>query len=308
MIPNILGLQAKLLIGAALLGIFYSLEQTWQSLGWWLFVLITLSLGMGHGALDAVLLLAQFAPRSKALIIGAAYLLSVLLIGWLLSWSIGLALLALIVMSVWHFGELQDNLVQRMAVGGASVMTPMLVAHTQTTTLIKPLLVADQFSASLMWYRMSMVWCILVSVWFICSLIRNANSKYVDRNIRIDLQQPKVLAVLEIVCVVILYMIFTPLVAFALYFGWHSIKHIEKVQKSMFRHYGILTPRYAIALATSIALTLVFLGILWFLLIDKSSLTQDHSIGVLQWIIVALAALTMPHLLLVSYSRNWLKN
>ena len=44
----------------------YALEQAWPALGWWVFVVLTLSLGMGHGALDAVLLLAQFVPKSKA--------------------------------------------------------------------------------------------------------------------------------------------------------------------------------------------------------------------------------------------------
>ena len=103
---RMLGLAALLLVLAAV----YALEQAWPTLGWWVFVILTLSLGMGHGALDAVLLLAQFAPRSKALWLSAGYLVVVLFTGWVLSWSIGLALLALVAMSLWHFGELQNNL------------------------------------------------------------------------------------------------------------------------------------------------------------------------------------------------------
>jgi beta-carotene 15,15'-dioxygenase len=295
----------------------YALEQAWPTLGWWVFVVLTLSLGMGHGALDAVLLLAQFVPKSKALLFSAGYLLLVLLTGWVLSWSLGLALLALIAMSLWHFGELQGDVVSRIAVGGASVMAPMVVAPTQMAALVQPLLAGDQFAAWLAWRWLAIAWVILVSVWLTYWLVRYASQMQTQKQVktqahidwRLSWQHPQVRAALEIACVVGLYVIFSPLLAFALYFGvWHSVNHIAKVQQAMARHYAVSARHYAAAVMGSMVLTLVFLGMLWLFLRSTSLLAQDHSVTVLQWLIVALAALTLPHLLLVSHSCRWLKN
>lgn len=295
----------------------YALEQAWPALGWWVFVVLTLSLGMGHGALDAVLLLAQFVPKSKALLFSAGYLLLVLLTGWVLSWSLGLALLALIAMSLWHFGELQGDIVSRIAVGGASVMAPMLVAPTQMAGLVQPLLASDQFAAWLAWHWLAIAWVILVIVWLTYWLVRYASQMQTYKQIktqahidwRLSWPQPQVRAVLEIAGVVGLYAIFSPLLAFALYFGvWHSVNHIAKVQQAVSRHYAVSAHYYAAAVMGSTVLTLVFLAMLWLFLRSTSWLAQDNSVTVLQWLIVALAALTLPHLLLVSHSRHWLKN
>lgn len=46
------------------LACLYALEQQWPTLGVWLFVGLSLTLGMGHGALDTVLLLGQFKPQA----------------------------------------------------------------------------------------------------------------------------------------------------------------------------------------------------------------------------------------------------
>ena len=302
---RMLGLAALLLVLAAV----YALEQAWPTLGWWVFVILTLSLGMGHGALDAVLLLAQFVPKSKALWLSAGYLVVVLFTGWVLSWSIGLALLALVAMSLWHFGELQNNLASRIAVGGASVMAPMLVAHAHMAALVQPLLAGDQSAAWLAWYWLAITWGIFVIAWLVYLLIRWGGQKQTASGLNINWQHSQVRAVLEIACVVALYAIFSPLMAFALYFGvWHSVKHIAKVQQAMARHYAVSAQHYAAAVAGSVVVTLVFLAVLWLFLRSTLWLAQDYSVTVLQWLIVALAALTLPHLLLVSHSRHWLKN
>ena len=59
-----------------------ALEIQLPMLALWVFVLLSLTLGFGHGALDAVLLLEQFEPRSKAFGVSVAYFLCVLLAGW----------------------------------------------------------------------------------------------------------------------------------------------------------------------------------------------------------------------------------
>lgn len=301
-------IYAKLAVVSAALTAIYALEQAWQPLGWWVFVVLTLSLGMGHGALDAVLLLALFVPKSKTLLFSAAYLLLVLLTGWVLSWFIGLALLALIVMSLWHFGELQDDVFARIAVGGASVMAPMVTAHTQMAVLVQPLLVGDYFAAWLVWYVLAIVWCLFATAWVVYWAVQWISQKKHQTATEKNWHQPQVSATLEITCVVALYIVFSPLLAFALYFGlWHSIKHIVKVQQAMATHNAVSPQQYALAVAGSVVVTLILLGGLWFSLGATSLVAQDYSITILQWLIVALAALTLPHLMLVSHSRQWLK-
>ena len=141
--------------GCALLGLvaLRALEAQWPPLALWAFVLLSLTLGFGHGALDAVLLLGQFAPRSKALAVSALYLLCVLLAGWALSWSVPWALLLLVLMSVWHFGELHSYaLWARLCVGGASVMWPMLVAQGAMAQLVQGTLGSGFSTAWLAWH------------------------------------------------------------------------------------------------------------------------------------------------------------
>jgi hypothetical protein len=118
------------LLGAGL-AFLYALEQQWPTLGVWLFVGLSLTLGMGHGALDTALLLGQFKPHSRAMLYGLLYLALTLLSGWLLSLSFAWALIALLLMSVWHFGELYAQRIWlRLAVGGVSVMAPALLQST----------------------------------------------------------------------------------------------------------------------------------------------------------------------------------
>ena len=83
--------------------VLHALEAYWPPLSLWAFVLLSLTVGFGHGALDALLLLGQTRTRGITLAVSGLYLLSVLLAGWALSWSVPSALLLLLLMSVWHF-------------------------------------------------------------------------------------------------------------------------------------------------------------------------------------------------------------
>lgn len=303
---------AKLSVGLAaiLLGLMavYGLEQTWPTVGWWVFVVLSLSLGMGHGALDAVLLLAQFVPKSKALLVSAGYFLLVLLTAWLLSWSPGWALLALIAMSLWHFGELQSDPVSRMAVGGASVMAPMFVANNQLAALIEPVLQGDRFAAWLVWYWLAISWCVLVIAWLAFWLFHWAGQQQASSRLHVNWRHPQMRALLEIACVMGLYAIFSPLLAFALYFGlYHCTAHIARVKRAVINHYGLSKRRLAWAWFSSMLLTGLLMAALWKWLPSTGQSADLLDAQILHWLIVALGAVTVPHLLLISYSRRWLQ-
>jgi beta-carotene 15,15'-dioxygenase len=303
-----------------------TLEAQWPPLALWAFVLLSLTLGFGHGALDSVLLLGQFAPRSKALAVSAAYLLCVLFAGWALSWSVPWALLLLVLMSVWHFGELHSYaLWARLCVGGASVMWPMLVAQGAMAQLLQGTLGSGFGTAWSIWHMLANGWLILVCicalgwvVWWILGRKKLADGSHEqnqnqNQNSTTGRHHHHALwAAVEILAILCAYLLLSPLLAFALYFGvYHCLAHVARVRRAVLAHSKLIFARYAMAFIASALATAALLALLWWFLpamqwLGGVSHTLANSGQVLQWLVVSLAAVTLPHLLLVSYSARWL--
>ena len=295
-----------------------ALEAQWPPLALWTFVLLSLTLGFGHGALDAVLLLGQFNPRSKALAVSAAYLLCVLLAGWVLSWSVPWALLLLILMSVWHFGELHSYaLWARLCVGGASVMWPMLVAQAAMSELLQSTLGSGFSTAWLAWQMLAKGWLVLVlacalgcMVWWFLNRQKLSGS---DQGFQADRHKRALWAVVEIAALLCAYLVLSPLLAFALYFGlYHCLAHVARVRRALLAHSSLNLVRYTMAFVASALATAALLALLWWFLpamqwLGGVGTSQANAGQVLQWLVVSLAAVTLPHLLLVSYSARWLE-
>jgi beta-carotene 15,15'-dioxygenase len=300
-----------------------ALEAQWPPLALWAFVLLSLTLGFGHGALDAVLLLGQFKPRRKALAVSALYLLCVLLAGWALSWSVPWALLLLVLMSVWHFGELHSYaLWARLCVGGASVMWPMLVAQGAMAPLVRGTLGSGFGTAWLAWQMLAKGWLVLVLVcavtwsvrWFLNRQRRSGggSGNSGGRGLATDGHKRALWAAAEIVALLCAYLVLSPLLAFALYFGvYHCIAHVARVRRALLVHSSLRVARYTVAFIASALATAALLAVLWWFLpamqwLGGASQPEANSGQVLQWLVVSLAAVTLPHLLLVSYSARWL--
>jgi Brp/Blh family beta-carotene 15,15'-monooxygenase len=294
-----------------------ALEAQWPPLALWAFVLLSLTLGFGHGALDAVLLLGQFQPRSKALAVSALYLLSVLLAGWALSWSVPWALLLLVLMSVWHFGELHSYAWwARLCVGGASVMWPMLVARDAMQQLVLGTLGPGFSPAWGTWYMLAQSWLVLVLVcalgwggWWLFSREKRADD---GQDAGADRHREALWAALEILALLCAYLLLSPLLAFALYFGvYHCLAHVARVRRALLARSSLNLVRYTIAFVASALATAALLALLWWFLpamqwLGGVGTSQANAGQVLQWLVVSLAAVTLPHLLLVSYSARWL--
>lgn len=297
-----------------------ALEAQWPPLALWAFVLFSLTLGFGHGALDAVLLLVQFEPHSKALALSAAYLLCVLLAGWALSWSVPWALLLLVLMSAWHFGELHSYaLWARLCVGGASVMWPMLVAQGAMAELMQSRLGLGFSEVWRIWQMLANGWLILVMVcavgWVVWRFLKR---KKFTANVNDQGQESAsyhhhntLWVVVEILVILCAYLLLSPLLAFALYFGvYHCLAHVARVQRAVMSRHALSFARYAMAFTASVLATAVLLVLLWWFLPSAPWLGAGNvsaSQGqILQWLVVALAAVTLPHLVLVSYSAHWL--
>jgi Brp/Blh family beta-carotene 15,15'-monooxygenase len=316
---NILTRRATIVIAASAIILFalHALESQWPPIALWAFVLLSLTLGFGHGALDAVLLLEQFQPRIKALAISVMYLLCVLLTGWAFTWSVPLALLLLILMSVWHFGELHSYaLWTRLSVGGASVMWPVLVAQNAMSQLVQGTL-GHGFSALwTLWNLLAYCWLFLVlanALYGLTSwIVHRKQPSNIAQSLKSVHQQQMLWAAVEIVTLLCAYLVLSPLLAFAMYFGlYHCLVHIARVRRAVQASSGFVFSRYAVAFAASVLITVVLLMLLWWFLPAKQLLgyagnAQLQLNQIMQWLVVSLAAVTLPHLLLVSYSARWL--
>jgi beta-carotene 15,15'-dioxygenase len=303
-----------------------ALEAQWPALALWAFVLLSLTLGFGHGALDAVLLLGQFAPRSKALAASAVYLLCVLAAGWALSWSVPWALLLLVLMSVWHFGELHSYSVwARVCVGGASVMWPVLVAQDALSELLLSALGSGFSAAWLVWRMLAMGWLIVLLVgalgwaarWFLNrkkladSGTGESQNQVWGQGLGNTHNHHVLWAAVEILALLCAYLLLSPLLAFALYFGvYHCTAHVARVRRAVLAHSALVLARYATAFLASLVATAVLLALLWWFLPSVPWQGATAALAnpgqLLQWLVVGLAAVTLPHLVLVSYSARWL--
>jgi Brp/Blh family beta-carotene 15,15'-monooxygenase len=305
-------------LSAILLLVMRALESQWPPIALWAFVLLSLTFGFGHGALDAVLLLEQFRPRLKALVVSAVYLLCVILAGWVFSWSVPWALMLLLLMSVWHFGELYGYSVwTRLSVGGASVMWPMLVAQNAMFQLLQSMLGSGFEVVWRLWSALAYGWFILMlfgSLYWLASRLFQLNQPASSTTVVLTsiYQDKTAWAVVEIVALLCAYLVLSPLLAFAMYFGlYHSLAHIDRVRRAVLAHSGLVFARYALAFVASVFVTAVLLVLLWWFLpvMQLTGMTENTQLQfnqLIPWLVVSLAAVTLPHLLLVSYSARWL--
>lgn len=291
------------LLGAALL-LFYLMEQRWHSMGFWLFLGFSLTLGMGHGALDTVLLFGQFKPLARALAIGLLYLALTLLSGWLLSLSFSWALIALLLMSVWHFGEVYGQFtLLRLAVGGASLMAPALLQGPALHELLQG--VAAQHLNWLFgaWTGLAWVWVVLVCSVAFASLAKEPVSTVLG----LSSKRSNLRALREIGIVFCVNFILSPLLQFALYFGlYHCLAHIARVRRATRAHQELPTNKLAWVWGGVMVLTSLLMAVLWHWLPSAGAWANRLDAQILHWLVVALGAVTVPHLLLVSYSGRWL--
>ena len=282
----------------------YALEHQWPLLGLWLFVGFSLTLGMGHGALDMVLLLGQFKPTSRAMVLGTMYLGLTLVSGWLFSLSFAWALVVLLVMSVWHFGEAYAQLVAlRLAVGGASLMAPILIQKNALGQLLQDTANRDLSWLLNVWSGLAWAWAGLVFLVLLRSITNGPHRVALDDGTTPSGNS----ALLEIGMVFCLSLVFSPLLQFALYFGlFHCTTHIARVRRAALRHQGLPIALITWAWVGVMLLTAVLLAALWSWLPNAGRWASQVDAQMLHWLVVALGAVTVPHLLLVGYSDRWL--
>ena len=292
--------------GCTSLAALVALDSLLPQSAWWLFVALSLSFGFLHGALDVMLLAREYASPRRRGWAALLYLAAVVILGAALAQSWAIALFVLIAMSVWHFGEPYGrwgayNLLLRVVVGGASVLLPVLLSPSAMQQIIRLLAQDDaaQVDPDLLW----IIWRVLAFSWLAllpAALVWLAVHKFKNAAALLT----------EIAAVVVLNVLLSPLMAFALYFGvYHSLTHISRVFAA--QNSPDLRRLLPLSVLAASAATCCLLGLLWWYLQGTTMHvglgSQFEYTSVLRWLVVALAAVTLPHLVLVSRCAHWLK-
>ena len=282
----------------------FLLEQQWPLVGIWLLGFVSLTVGIGHGALDALLLMVQFRPLSRSVIFGALYLVITIGAGWLFSLSFAIAMIALLLMSAWHFGEIyRAKIVLRVAAGGASVMTPALLQYDELRTLMQSVTIQEIPWLMNVWAGLAWAW-LMVVVLLVLNALRTRQGPVISGQ-NFGTSTSRVLV--EIGTVVCLNLVLSPVFQFALYFGfYHCISHIARVQRAAGRHQDFPNKWAAWAWTISMVIVLILMAALWKWLLRTEFQTIQLSAQMVQWLVVVLGAVTVPHLFLVAYSHRWL--
>jgi beta-carotene 15,15'-dioxygenase len=263
------------------------IELGWQA---WVFVALALSLGMAHGAMDVLLLLRERQAMQQMAWYGAA----VLLIAVAMAGIPAIALLVLLLMSVWHFGEqvfstqskMYQKLCFRLSLGGASVMWPVLLQGAQMQALLQGLFPQDAAWLWPAWQGLSWLWLALCVLTLVVALLRRRPWRWS----------------VEVGVLAVVYLALPPLLAFSVYFGlYHSVAHILRMRRLSA---GSQTSAWWAVLALT---WLAMAGLAWAMGLQTSwQALQVDTAAVLRWLIVALTAVTLPHLILVGRAQTLL--
>ena len=272
-------------------------ERQWPHLALWSFVLLTLTLGFAHGAMDVLLLRdAQGRVMIKRF---AMYLGSVVLLAAALISFPGVALLALLLLSLWHFGEqaasmqadAKHRILLRIVQGGASVMLPVLLSGLDLkvwVTAIAPESIGWVWPA---WVGMAGLWLALLVA--AIAVIQPWRAGALNAGMQ-------VLAG-ELAALVLLNALLSPLLAFAIFFGlYHSGFHVWRMRRLQQRE-DLASPW--LLLSATLLLTWAALAVLWWQLPMLAQPARWEGEW-LRWLVVALAAVTLPHMVLVSQARE----
>ncbi len=224
--------------------------STWSLLpehGLWLQAALMLAListlGLPHGALDHIAGRALFAPRLGVLwpaAFGLIYLgMGALVVaGWLLAPGVWLCMMLAI--SAIHFGSddsdsrLGSGPVRFMEIfgrGGAIIVIPSAVHPGQVAAIFAALLpdlspdeVVPQVETATLWAAPPVMACLLYSA------LRHA-SQWLGGAPMADTHRD---ALLEILCISLIFIALPPLIAFTLYFcAWHSLRQILLVSAAL---------------------------------------------------------------------------
>lgn len=294
-------LASAMALAAAIVTIW--LDRTSVAAGPIVLLLLSGTIGVFHGALDGSILLRQFQPFGRAVGWGIAYLVLVILLGISLFPFAEFTLLLLLALSVWHFGELYDRALPeprwagfttRVVAGGAPVMVPAFTSANQLNVLSQAWASPHQPWLTQVWAGTAWAWLAVLAwygIW--CTVAR--------------LRMPRWLLG-ELALVAALNLLLTPAMAFAIYFGlYHALGHVWRVLRAVTAFDRAAYATVAVILVLTVVLAAGLLALMASnLQVEFAGASESNLPLLVHWLIVGLTALTVPHLILISYSASML--
>ena len=247
-------------------------------------LVLILVCGVPHGALDPVAAHHLYRLRSAAawsgFVLAYVALAAAAIVVWQL-WPSGFVG-GFVIVSAYHFSGDPDGDVPRsfrVVYGGLIIVLPALVFSPEVARLLATLMPATAAATSAAALR----W--LAVPWLLAAMFIAARHAHRDPA-----------ASRELLAVAVLAVCAPPLWSFTIFFCFmHSTRHVLRLQGS----WDHVTWRSLVrAAALPVLTTSVALGVGWRLLPDASTTTRA-----VQVVFVALAALTVPHVLLVERLR-----
>ncbi len=282
------------------------LDQTVPSVAAALLLFLSATLGIGHGATDVLLMRTAWPSRWPAVWANGLYAVAVVLGLALLLPYPALALEILLLLSVWHFGEgfgrctgltLVQRLMTRLAFGGAPVLLPAWLARPELEASLQ-LMFADAANVGLVMN----FWLTLASAWLVALLA--VAWMVVLSNDKVGLLRSLRPWLLELGALVMLYVLFSPLMAAALFFGiYHSGQHLRRVLGSAIS--GAASLRVLsrnVALWVTVGVSLALAAGTFLSIGTSGAATLNLSAAALQAWVVLLTAVSIPHVFLISYA------
>lgn len=275
--------------------------------GWgqlaWIPLVIGLLIGLPHGAVDHLLpahRLGWGIPRLGAFALAYAALAAV---GYLLFQAApGPALVVFVLLSAWHFGtgetafaDLRAGrpVTRRVApaavLGGVVLLVPLVRGSTDAAAVIAAVVPGSDGVLPSAVATVVLALVVPAAVLLVVSLVLAGRR----------------LEALEVLALLALALLAPPFAAFGVYFGaWHSLRHLARVVAEDPVNAGELSAgrlvrplrRFAVQAALPTTAVLVAIGVLWS--------TTDGWLGFVATDIPLLAALTLPHALVVTWLDN----
>lgn len=245
-------------------------------------------LGVPHGAFDALFgqRLYDLRRATRRIIFAAAYVLLAALV-ILLWWALPmLFLIAFLLITVVHFSVdplRNTRSISRLLHGGAIIVLPNLWHADEVLTLFRFLVYRDADAAALLRLSESLQWLAVpwLAAMVVCALYEARASIWVS---------------LELIAMAVLAVVAAPLVAFTAYFCvMHSMRHVLRTLD--YAGNEALRPLFTSA---ALAMLAVSVGAVAAFLVQTDAPIDARLVKI---VFVGLAALTVPHMLLVERVR-----
>ena len=253
-------------------------------------VILIIVLGVPHGALDTLFAKQYWQLRSAQnwiIFLSGYSFLAALVVGFWL-WQPVLFFIGFIVISILHFADDLPGatpFIAKILYGGAIIVLPALLHQQQIVQLFSYIITVQDANILVnIMFALAFVWAVgIVGFSFACFKTNSYTS-------------------LEMISVSLLALLASPLVAFTIYFcGMHSARHLLRSDIYL----SSSTKKLKLAALTLPTFSVLIAAVFCWPL----SQNQAFDTKLIQLLFVTLAALTLPHMLLLYLSgfTTWIK-